>query len=672
MPITDTQKEAAQEVQRAAACDSSPQVRVVAGPGTGKSFVIEERVLWLLAQGVPPSAISVVSFTRASALDLRQRIVGRCERNGIPTGTQVRVSTLHSLALRTLRAAGLLTAYPADPLVLDDWEVTSIFDAEFGYSHGIAGKRCKEIRRQHEAYWSTGDWAPPNYIPPDPPISPAERQQFQEFHGPRTQAYACVLPGEIVRKCVGHMRAGTLDPVALLKLSHLIVDEYQDLNPIDLEFLGRVAAQGVTLFVAGDDDQSIYSFRFAMPSGIRDFPRKYPLCGLHTLTHCFRCTPTVLAAGETIIKANPGPNRIPKSYVSLYESSSPPLEGLVHRWRFASGTHEARAVAESCAELIRAGIKPRDILVLLSNQDVLGKPVAAALRAAGVPFEPPRGETFRDTQAGRAVLALLRIVCDRDDYVAHRTILGFLPGVGVATCHAICQAVIDNNLNYRDVFYRPVPEEVFSGRATQALDRARAICQRLSAWQDTDPLAERLADISGILGNLLTVKDREAWEAYAATLPGAITLEELRDLLWADTDEQQARLLQSVYERLDEPVPTEGLLPNKVRVMTMHGAKGLSGRVVFIPGLEEEILPGPWRQPYPGLVLEAARLLYVSITRAQAACIVSFAGGRKVYGEFRRHAPSRFCTQLGGPFSFRTSGLTPSEVREVVDTCSAL
>ncbi|HIE47441.1 TPA: ATP-dependent helicase [Candidatus Bipolaricaulota bacterium] len=82
--------------------------------------------------------------------------------------------------------------------------------------------------------------------------------------------------------------------------------------------------------------------------------------------------------------------------------------------------------------------------------------------------------------------------------------------------------------------------------------------------------------------------------------------------------------------------------------MTMHGAKGLSGQIVFIPGLEEEILPGPWRQPYPGLVLEAARLLYVSITRARAACILSHARTRIVNGRFSRQTASRFCPHLGG------------------------
>jgi len=263
MPLTQAQIQAAQATQHAAARDTAYYVRVVAGPGTGKSYAIEERIRWLLAQGVQPAAIYAVSFTRASALDLRQRVHSCCLQNGQPAGTQVRVSTLHSLALRTLRAAGLLTAYPAEPLVMDGWELENVFDSEFGHATGIGKLRRENIRLEHEAFWSTGQWGPPNYAPPNPAVTATERSQFAAFHGPRTQTYSCVLPGEIVRQCVMQMTAGTLNAVGLLNLEHLVVDEFQDLNPMDIQFVDEMIAQGARVFVAGDDDQSIYSFRVA-------------------------------------------------------------------------------------------------------------------------------------------------------------------------------------------------------------------------------------------------------------------------------------------------------------------------------------------------------------------------------------------------------------------------
>ena len=144
MPITDEQKAAAIQLQQAAAHDENGKVRIIAGPGTGKSYTIEERVCWLLGRGIDPLAIYAISFTRASAADLRERIRGYCEDRNVAGGNHVRVSTLHTLALRILRLAGLLEAYPVSPVILDDWELKHILDAEYsetagGESKSIAG-----------------------------------------------------------------------------------------------------------------------------------------------------------------------------------------------------------------------------------------------------------------------------------------------------------------------------------------------------------------------------------------------------------------------------------------------------------------------------------------------------------------------------------------------------
>lgn len=295
----------AQAIQADAASDPSAQVRLIAGPGTGKSKTIEERVCWLLSQGVDPGRIAAVSFTRAAAQDLGLRVAAACEAAGHPA--EIAVSTLHSLALRILRRAGALEVYPVDPLVLDGWEQERVFDAEFGYIAGIRGKvRPREVREDFEALWSTGQHQlPTGQTPPDPPISEAQSTAFRAFHTPRTRLYACVLPGELVQLCVQRIEAGTLDPAELLDLDHLIIDEFQDLNPMDLRFVDALASRGVTLFVAGDDDQSLYSFRYAAPRGIRQFTETYPGAGDHSLQHCFRCTPTVLRAAETLITGTP-------------------------------------------------------------------------------------------------------------------------------------------------------------------------------------------------------------------------------------------------------------------------------------------------------------------------------------------------------------------------------
>jgi len=275
-------------------------------------------------------------------------------------------------------------------------------------------------------------------------------------------------------------------------------------------------------------------------------------------------------------------------------------------------------------------MNPRDILVLLSNQRTLLPSLSSEFQREAVPFEPPHAEGFLDSLTGRMVFAMLRIACDVNDYVAHRVLLGVRPGVGIGTCTSLTDLVIANNLNYQTIFYQPLPSGVFTGRSLTALNNVRAVCSQIQGWRTSDTVAQRIADVGAIVSGAFGSSEAQVWEAFASALPAAMTLGELRDYLWADTDEQRSALLRAVLERLNLPIPAGGVMPARVRVMTMHGAKGLSARVVFIPGLEEETLPGPRRQPHPGLVLEAARLLYVSITRARVACIISYAQTRIV------------------------------------------
>ncbi len=272
---------AAVAAQEVAAHDGSDQVRTIAGPGTGKSYTVEERVCWLLGLGVEARTIAAVSFTRASARDLQGRIQAACAGRG-HDHTGIAVSTLHSLALRTLKAHGALAAYPVDPRVLDGWELRNLWDAEFGHVAGVGSiRRRAEIRIDFEALWSTGSHtARPSQRPPDPPISEAERRAFNAFHVPRTQLYACVLPGEIVQRCVQMMEAGVLDPTELLGIEHLIVDEFQDLNPMDLRFVSAIALEGAILFVAGDDDQSCTRSATPRPRASRRSTRNTPDAGI--------------------------------------------------------------------------------------------------------------------------------------------------------------------------------------------------------------------------------------------------------------------------------------------------------------------------------------------------------------------------------------------------------
>jgi superfamily I DNA/RNA helicase len=187
-----------------------------------------------------------------------------------------------------------------------------------------------------------------------------------------------------------------------------------------------------------------------------------------------------------------------------------------------------------------------------------------------------------------------------------------------------------------------------------------------------DTFGSRAADLYTLIEHAVGAQEAGIWQQFSAGLPQEITLKELRDVMWAANDEQRTAIIEAVYERLGQPFPVADIIPPRVKIMTMHGAKGLSAPIVVIPGLEDQLLPGPRRAPYAGLILEAARLLYVSVTRGRTTCIASYATRRFINGRTQNHTPSRFLAHTGGAFGQRAQGLTAAEVRQIITECSTI
>jgi DNA helicase-2/ATP-dependent DNA helicase PcrA len=682
MPITDAQKTAAEAQQWSAARDPAAQVRLVAGPGTGKSRTIEKRVLHALESGAKAENVYVISFTRATCAELRERIKKFCAGGPHEAAAEkVHVSTMHSLALGILRRANLLKLYPSDPTVLDDWEQRNVYDDELASMLNSNPTRAGHIRLAHDAQWHTlkdADLAQAQ-------ITESEKIAFDAFHGTRTNLYACVLPGEVIFKCVQNFQMGNLPPDKLPKIEHLIVDEFQDLNACDQAFVQMLSGRGAVLFVAGDDDQSIYAFRHADPSGIVNFTTTYPQAKSHDLKECFRCTSSVLKPALSLITHNPG--RLPKDLASLYDEAAPPVGGTLHVWSFASAQAEARAIAESCRELLAAGMAGREdeILILLAQQNpavIQLDPITRELSNLGLPFRAPSGPALTEDPALRAVYSILRLVLDREsespDYLAHRDLLSLLSGVGTVTATGLSEDCIAKNQNYRALFYQAAPPQWLKARAGNGVARVKQIIEAVSTWKMSDTVAMRLGDIGGILSkHVFTAQGQSAgplaiWINFAGTLPQEMTLAELWEFFGAYGVDQQS-VMERVQARLgagDTPQETA----RKIRILTMHGAKGLNGKVVFIPSACQEIIPSKRSLQAPGLVMEQRRLFYVSITRAMAACIVSHsttytgaAAQALAQQSVARFTRSQFLNEMGVPSQSRGGGLSKAEAKAIVD-----
>jgi len=688
MPITPAQKARAEQRQLVAAKAAAPQVRLVAGPGTGKTSVIEKRVAWLLSQGVAPENLYVISFTRATCAELQQRIARACTGQRYATAAaRVRVSTMHSLALRILRRANLLNTYPSNPMMLDDWEQKVVYDQELATVLGCKPSRATEIRLAHDAAWQTLNPEAINQAQ----ITPVEEQGFNAFHAARTNLYSCVLPGEVIFKCVDAFRQGVLQGQSLPPMDHLIVDEYQDLNACDQEFIRHLSQGQTRLFITGDDDQSIYSFRHADPSGIVQFHMTYPHSVTHVLADCFRCTPSVLDGAGRLIQHNP--QRIPKTLTPLYANAVPPVRGQVHAWQMPSPQLEARAIANSCQALITAGMSGREseILILISSRRLQLNLITQELRALHLPFDAPSALAFADEFEGiRAVYSIIRIlrnvVTDEEDYPAYRDLLGLLSGVGQKTAKEIGDECVNHNQNFRAMFHAAVPPAWLSKRGKSAAQRIIAVVQSIAGWTMADTLATRIAEIGALLSTYVFATGTkatarvQAWTALAGSLPQQMTLDELLLFLGASTESDQEAILKTVATRIaaDQTAPP-AQAPKKIRILTMHGSKGLTGSIVFIPSAEQGIMPNLKALQATGLLIEQRRLFYVAITRSRACCIISHC---RVRSGFQAQAVvnkptvslqrSQFLNEMGITDVSRAIGLTPAEAQAIVNEVNNL
>jgi DNA helicase II / ATP-dependent DNA helicase PcrA len=268
-----------------------------------------------------------------------------------------------------------------------------------------------------------------------------------------------------------------------------------------------LAANGAVLFIAGDDDQSIYSFRHADPTGIVNFNVRYPHSTTHVLDECFRCTPNVLVAASAMIAVNPA--RLAKNIISLYQNAAPPVMGRTLVWSFPTEQDEAAAVAESCQRLINSGMGGREdeIVILISDSGLQLGIIAQALGNLGLAYDPPRGAALTDDDGIRAVYCMFRIAKDlataQPDYVAHRALLGLLNGVGMTTAKGIADACVGHHQNFHDLFRLPAAPHWLTARQSAAVGRIIAIANAVACSQMTDTLANRGADIAQQLGNIL-------------------------------------------------------------------------------------------------------------------------------------------------------------------------
>ncbi|MCZ7662528.1 MAG: ATP-dependent helicase [Thermoleophilia bacterium] len=583
--------------QRAAACAHDGHARVLAGPGTGKTFTLRARVEYLIEElAVDPSRILVVTFTRKAVAELRERILP-----SIPEGQDPpRISTLHGFALRQLlRNAALVDTLPAPLRVADDWEEAEIIIPDLQRLLKNDKKGVKADLDAMSADWDT--------------LTDAELNidaQFIAAWRRVRDVYGFTLRAEMVYRLKRAMEQHDKFEVEG-QFEHVIVDEFQDLNACDLAVIHSLGDIGASVFCAGDDDQSIYGFRQASPAGIRSFIEDYVNSEDHKVTLCKRCDRGILEAAEYV--ADQDLQREPKGLTPENDG------GFVRLFPASDQDAEAATIAEVCRRLHADFAYPSIAILLRSDRHRrFSQPIVDALKAKGVPVS--EHETLRplSESATRRLYALAQLAVCPEDSLAVRTLLQLTAGIGDGCVEALedlaAQRVERYSATVRAVAEDPTPLPGVGSRIARCWDVVETAVAELSVVVE-----------AGEGGEIGPDQLRAALSAAAALLGlPSHAVDDIMNLV----GETESASLSDLVSR--SSTISEGLEPqlsaDSVNIMTMHQAKGLTFDCVLIPGLEDELLPGKYDDPEQEG--DQRRLLYVSMTRARHALVMFYARRR--------------------------------------------
>lgn len=616
---------------------------VIAGAGSGKTRVISEKVAYLVKCGTPARHIVAVTFTNKAAREMKSR-VSRMMNDRDSRG--LTVATFHALGLDLVRREHKALGYKSNITVLD--ELDKLLLLKELVRHGHDGSLLSIDSVEHYASL-IGRWKN-RYMPPDAAVREVR---------PEDQPVA-----ELYQRYQAHMRAcNAMDfddlillPVMLLKrdahvlqrwqerVRYLLVDEYQDTNQTQYELI-RLLAGGTGRFtVVGDDDQSIYAWRGAQPENLAQLKNDYPRLKVIKLEQNYRSMGRILKAANQLIGHNP--HVFEKR---LWSAMGPgdPIRVMQHKDELA----EARQVAADIVhQRFRSGGDYSNYAILYRGNHQ-SRLFEQALREYSIPYHISGGVSFFSYTEVKDVMAYLRLMANqRDDAAFLRIVNVPRREIGPTTLEKLGQYAQRRQTSLLEACSEMGLHEVLPEPSIQRLERFVSGIRRASIQSETaDPFEvietflDQIEYENWIRDNASSEKSFERKRANVSEL-----LDWLRKLSMSKDDGEPRKLAETIaraqlLDILDRQ--QEDDVGDRVSLMTLHAAKGLEFPVVYMVGMEENLLPHQ-NSIEQGDIEEERRLAYVGITRARKHLVLSFCTHRKRYGELVRCTPSRFLEEL--------------------------
>ena len=648
--------------QREAVVNYNGASLIIAGAGSGKTRVLTTRIAWMLAQGVSPSSILALTFTNKAAREMRERI----EKLVGPQARYIRMGTFHSVFARILRENAAKLGYPESYTIYEPSDVKNLI---------------KTIAMDMDLYVRDMDANSSVYKPQNVAarismaknclITPAAYRANAVLMGEDREARMPAFVDIYAEYCLRCKRNGAMDFDDLLlqtnillrdapevleqyqnQFKYILVDEYQDTNMAQYIIVRRLALKHSNVSVVGDDAQSIYAFRGAKIENILSFQRDYPEAKVYKLEQNYRSTQTIVEAANSLIAHNS--RRLEKKCFSAAEVGE-----KIRLVRVVEDSYEAVEVAMDIKDRARDGAEWRDFAILYRTNKQHGM-FEAALSRRGIPYRVYKGMSLLEHKDVRNLIAYLSVILNPNDDESFKRIINYpARGIGDTTIQRIAEIARQKNTS----MWHAVDELVRSADALGQVEKVvvRKVADFVKMINELSLMrvemgvcdfAKEVIARSGILHELEKEKkpENDTAKDYLDQLLAMMSSYEDecdREMNEGLREEDQMptidEWMQNIMLQTDQDSEDDG---NRVTLMTVHSAKGLEYDYIYIVGMEEGLFPSSRSVESVHDLEEERRLMYVAVTRAKKAAMLSFSELRRVWGKTESASPSRFLKEI--------------------------
>ena len=622
---------------------------VIAGAGSGKTRVLTYKIAYLLENGYNPWNILALTFTNKAAREMKERIARQV---GMERARYLWMGTFHSIFSRILRAEAQHIGFTSQFTIYDTADSKSLLRSiikEMGldektYKPGIVQSRISNAKNHlvtptgyaanKEAY--EGDMAAK---------MPAIRDIYTRYWERCRQAGAMDFDDLLVYTYI--LFRDFPDVLARYReqFRYVLVDEYQDTNYAQHSIVLQLTKENQRVCVVGDDAQSIYSFRGADIDNILYFTKIYPDTKVFKLEQNYRSTQTIVCAANSLIEKNE--RQIRKAVFSEKEKGE-----AIGVFQAYSDVEEGDIVANKIAELRREHDYGYADFAILYRTNAQSRIFEEALRKRTMPYKIYGGLSFYQRKEIKDVIAYFRLVVNPNDEEAFKRIINYpARGIGDTTVGKIISAATDNGVSLWAALCEPLSYGLNINKGTHTkLQDFRKLIEGFITEQADKNAYEIGTDIirqSGIINDVCqdtspeNLSRKENIEELVNGMNDFCALRQEEgnpNISLTDFLSEIALLTDQDSDKADDG--------EKITLMTVHSAKGLEFKNVFVVGLEENLFPSGMVGDSPRALEEERRLFYVAITRAEEHCYLSFAKTRFRYGKMEFGSPSRFLRDI--------------------------